>query len=500
MHIITQSIAFTYVAVLMYSQQADASGAALKKAAWTEMCATAKELRAVPEAAAQKLRSQTAAIEVLETTALKIAAIAGAQHDSGDAIILAAIAAELRSEAQTQLENLKRLRQTALEATANSAAVYGGISEFLTLLTAAQTGTSNGCLAATDGSNVVSDKAGLGDCPIDKAISLTEASTTLTATFTEAGISTLQTADVKDSSSNNAVCVLFQNGGAAASKLFQKPATFLAAGGTLSVDTTATTLKTSHGAAIKTDSTPTGAALIKQAHTATRKLINQAAPPAAAVAKDKAKELAADSNFAAAVAKKMQLAGMPGTSSSATDYAKDKLKNLLDGGGSKFDSKWQALIDTKIHDGKSDKIKTEKASSISSTTELIQSVLYYQIELKTKFKRAKEELEQTKNDYEKKPQKPECNGKEEEECGTTKGCEWKNSTCKLTIAAQKAAEKAKQETEEAKKEEKCSDKKKEGDCTGNCKWDGKECKDSSILLNKQFALSVVSAAFAALLF
>nr|AAK49466.1 variable surface glycoprotein [Trypanosoma evansi] len=47
---------------------------------------------------------------------------------------------------------------------------------------------------------------------------------------------------------------------------------------------------------------------------------------------------------------------------------------------------------------------------------------------------------------------------------------------------------------------KCSDKKTEGDCKDGCKWDGKECKDYSILVNNQFALSVVSAAFAALLF
>nr|AGQ49855.1 variant surface glycoprotein [Trypanosoma brucei] len=39
-------------------------------------------------------------------------------------------------------------------------------------------------------------------------------------------------------------------------------------------------------------------------------------------------------------------------------------------------------------------------------------------------------------------------------------------------------------------------------CEGDksCKWEGTECKDSSILVNKQLALSVVSAAFAALLF
>nr|APD72567.1 variant surface glycoprotein 1125.3 [Trypanosoma brucei] len=47
--------------------------------------------------------------------------------------------------------------------------------------------------------------------------------------------------------------------------------------------------------------------------------------------------------------------------------------------------------------------------------------------------------------------------------------------------------------------EKCKDKKKD-ECKDGCKWDGKECKDSSILVNKKFALSVVSAAFVALLF
>nr|APD73157.1 variant surface glycoprotein 1125.348 [Trypanosoma brucei] len=43
--------------------------------------------------------------------------------------------------------------------------------------------------------------------------------------------------------------------------------------------------------------------------------------------------------------------------------------------------------------------------------------------------------------------------------------------------------------------------KEQGECekaTG-CKWDGKECKDSSFLINKKFALSVISAAFVALL-
>nr|ARB51410.1 variant surface glycoprotein [Trypanosoma brucei] len=47
--------------------------------------------------------------------------------------------------------------------------------------------------------------------------------------------------------------------------------------------------------------------------------------------------------------------------------------------------------------------------------------------------------------------------------------------------------------------EKCKGKEQK-DCKDGCNWDGKECKDSSFLLNKKFALSVVSAAFVALLF
>nr|P06015.1 RecName: Full=Variant surface glycoprotein AnTaT 1.1; Short=VSG; AltName: Full=Expression-linked copy; Short=ELC; Flags: Precursor [Trypanosoma brucei brucei]CAA25971.1 AnTat 1.1 variant surface glycoprotein precursor [Trypanosoma brucei] len=47
--------------------------------------------------------------------------------------------------------------------------------------------------------------------------------------------------------------------------------------------------------------------------------------------------------------------------------------------------------------------------------------------------------------------------------------------------------------------EKCTGKKKD-DCKDGCKWEAETCKDSSILLTKNFALSVVSAALVALLF
>nr|APD72642.1 variant surface glycoprotein 1125.228 [Trypanosoma brucei] len=47
--------------------------------------------------------------------------------------------------------------------------------------------------------------------------------------------------------------------------------------------------------------------------------------------------------------------------------------------------------------------------------------------------------------------------------------------------------------------DKCKDKTKDECKSPNCKWEGETCKDSSILVNKQFALSMVSAAFIGLI-
>nr|AGH60953.1 variant surface glycoprotein 377 [Trypanosoma brucei] len=83
------------------------------------------------------------------------------------------------------------------------------------------------------------------------------------------------------------------------------------------------------------------------------------------------------------------------------------------------------------------------------------------------------------------------------------GCTFNTESkkCELKKDVKAELEKENQETggKDGKPTSECKDKPQK-DCTGNCKWDGKECKDSSILVNKQFALSVVSAAFVALLF
>nr|AAA30250.1 surface glycoprotein [Trypanosoma brucei]prf//1909283D major surface antigen:ISOTYPE=1.14 [Trypanosoma brucei] len=90
------------------------------------------------------------------------------------------------------------------------------------------------------------------------------------------------------------------------------------------------------------------------------------------------------------------------------------------------------------------------------------------------------------------------------DCKDSDGCKWTNDKeetgnhCKAKDGEGKTNTAAAAGTNSEGK--KCSDKKSEVVCKDGCKWDGTECKDSSILLTKNFARSVVSAALVALLF
>nr|AAA21275.1 variant surface glycoprotein [Trypanosoma brucei rhodesiense] len=98
-----------------------------------------------------------------------------------------------------------------------------------------------------------------------------------------------------------------------------------------------------------------------------------------------------------------------------------------------------------------------------------------------------------------------CEGKAKTACPKS-DCQWEEKDGKGECKP-KSGEEQKTQTTGAgegaadKKEEKCKGK-LEPECTKapECKWEGETCKDSSILVNKQFTLSMISAAFMALLF
>nr|AGH60103.1 variant surface glycoprotein 1164 [Trypanosoma brucei] len=442
------AIVLIYTAVLACNRLAGASGAALQKTAWTEICNTATEMRAVPALAKSKLDKAQGLVTEYHKAALRLLAIASASEaPNTQKLVIESIAAMLESEAGTAAEQVEALGGKALTATAATAAVYGGISEFLTLTTAGISGTTGGCLSETDGGDVLTSTSQLGSCAIDKELTLSEASTTLQTTFGPAGLTTLTQANAKNTGSATSKCVIFAAPSGSAQKVFQTSTTAALAGGTIKVSTGTPNVQTNHLTTISSAGGTAGAKLIIQAHTATRGLLAEQTPDPTTAVKNKVKELAAQPKLATSVAKQLKLIGEEGSQNDLEKQAKEQIKDLLDYGGANFDSKWQALIDTKIYDGKSDDAKTAKASSITITKELIQSVLYYRNKRQADFLRVQKELEQKKNDCEKKPQTPKCDGKEKTECGTTKGCEWNKTEekCKLTEDAQKDAEKAKQE-------------------------------------------------------
>nr|APD75128.1 variant surface glycoprotein 1125.4941 [Trypanosoma brucei] len=398
---------FIFAAVLVCSQLGAATGNALKAAAWQDMCTTAEQLTKIPALATKKLDQAQAVMADYRDAAMRLTAVAATRADSGDAIVLAILGSKLLEAAEKTAGNLKTLRPLSIKAAA-AGTVYGGISDFLNLLSAAHTGITCGCLNAKGDGDIMADTTELASCPIDNEIDLEKDTTGLETVVGDKGFKTLKTTDVKATSTSNTKCVLFQDASAVGNnKLFQKAATFLIAGGTLKVNSAGPTMTTAHGAALAAEQSTAGGKLITQAHAAIKELLSQAETAPASAAKTKVKALAADSNFSKVVVNKLKLIGMEGSGNTLEHNAKVKIKNLLADGCKNFDSKWQALIDTPIYDGKSEKIKTEKASSISSTTEIIQSVLYYQTKQQTDFLRLQKELEKTQNDCEKKPQKPE---------------------------------------------------------------------------------------------
>nr|APD73040.1 variant surface glycoprotein 1125.194 [Trypanosoma brucei] len=140
---------------------------------------------------------------------------------------------------------------------------------------------------------------------------------------------------------------------------------------------------------------------------------------------------------------------------------------------------------------------------------------YYDNELHKTMQSLKKQLEEAQKPKQQSPEQKEkeCNeaGDEKTACDNLKekGCVFNqageaNKKCKFnaTKATKNGVSVTQPQTVGGTETttEKCKGK-PQGECKSpDCKWEGETCKDSSIIVNKQFALTVVSAAFMALLF
>nr|APD72607.1 variant surface glycoprotein 1125.62 [Trypanosoma brucei] len=209
-------------------------------------------------------------------------------------------------------------------------------------------------------------------------------------------------------------------------------------------------------------------------------------------------------------AARRQLLGKKDSETSEDAQLPNKIKSVFSD-----DDKYLAILHKNI-DGMpipkelTDDKQETTLGEINDVDLLIRLYFHYMDANKRKLQNALNELRNVN-----KKQEPKSAQEKEKECNETgadedKCKELKEKDCVFNTESKKCElkkdvkEKLEKEGQENKgKEEKptseCKDKPQK-DCTGNCKWENNTCKDSSILLKKQFALSVVSAAFMALLF
>nr|APD72961.1 variant surface glycoprotein 1125.63 [Trypanosoma brucei] len=144
----------------------------------------------------------------------------------------------------------------------------------------------------------------------------------------------------------------------------------------------------------------------------------------------------------------------------------------------------------------------KKLGVISSLEELTAILYHYELTISNEITDLKRKLQ---NKTEKKPTTTEevCKSHTTDAPCRKAGCEFdKDKTPKCFPKPNESKEEKEKEGDDGKTGSAsiCAGKPK-GECKSpDCKWEGETCKDSSFLLNKQFTLSVVSAAFVALLF
>nr|APD73068.1 variant surface glycoprotein 1125.229 [Trypanosoma brucei] len=191
-----------------------------------------------------------------------------------------------------------------------------------------------------------------------------------------------------------------------------------------------------------------------------------------------------------------------------------KINELYGQQNSEFRKKfWKNIELVEVEEGASTKKKSEELIQIKDPKDLHVAAIYYRRKIWQTIDDQVETIKKLQAKSKNKNAKIEeatCNSAKDkqEACKKLehKGCVFKENgaegkKCTLSEEGKKeAAEKEANQETGGKTEEKCSDTKEQKECKDGCKWDGKECKDSSILVTKKFALSVVSAAFVALLF
>ncbi|RHW72258.1 Trypanosome variant surface glycoprotein (A-type) [Trypanosoma brucei equiperdum] len=506
----------TFVKVLLVVLIAEATHFGVKYDLWQPECKLTKELRKTTGLAADKLNADLNSFKTLKLTQLKLLSFAAKFQYTKEAIALRAIGSAITADLRALRTNLEDAVPKAMRATAYAAeaasALYSGIQ---TLHDAHD--ADNYCLSAT--ANAAGGNAAMaaqGCIPLDLPAALTS-EPYATGVISGKGFPKISELTGSAGQGKSSECGLFEN---AAGDRNGNPGVQFSAGSKINLGLGAI-VATQARQPTRPDLTDfSGSArqqattLYGKAHASITALQQHAQGPKPGQTEVETMKLLAQKP-AALQSIKFQLAASTGKKTS--DYKEDdNLKTEYFGKTeSNIEPLWNKVKEEKVKGADPEDPSKDSKISDLNTEEQLQRVLdYYAVATGLKLAKQTEEIAKLEteiaNQKGKSPE-AECNKiSDEPNCNDENICSWhkevkageKNCQFNSTKAKEKGVSVT--QTQTTGGTETTTDKSKgkgEKDCKSpDCKWEGETCKDSSILATKKFALSVVSAAFVALLF
>nr|AGH60966.1 variant surface glycoprotein 394 [Trypanosoma brucei] len=510
----------TTVAVLFVEQAQAASGPALKQTEYMKVCRVATALRKIPGLARLQTEEKLEAAREAKLAALRMRVAALAGKDSNTTLVYSAMASVISAYSSDLLSEAASTADRAITAAATTAAAAGRIAEFFELLgKAAKGGAGTGhCLAASDGSNPATAD-GKSGCEWDSCEFAKAGYDFSESVFDQGGFKGINGNDAADSKAANR-CILTQKpqAGANAGDFFQSNAVVEVAAGLIKITPAngAGRVALTPGAnSIATNwkvTSPTTTVHI--IYNAATELKDFTSPAYGTTEKEIIEKASEPARLTPQLSRFFSKKDNKESDGAAAKLAEAITKSVIAANGDGLDKLYQKIQSTDTVKKEEKGLKATNLSARTTTEDLLTALDYHTSEMQDKRDDAAKEIATLQSKLSEKTGTTDLR-KVEEECNKhqssdkcTEPCKWndnatdKTKRCSLDPkkAAEQQATQAGKDEDQATTTKKCKGKdEKTCGSTQGCKWEGTECKDSSIIANKQLAL-MVSAAVAALLF
>nr|ARB51424.1 variant surface glycoprotein [Trypanosoma brucei] len=498
----------------------------IAKAAWEPVCNLEIQLRRTANKAARISATIASALSAVAKTRAKVQIAQATTADTNKTIALEALSIALSQKEQALQGDAAATNDLAIRATAVTSTLRGRITEAISILLLGDTASSGPgyCLATAGGAATA--KAAIAQLGCDSSITQLEPADAspdqdhMTADgFAKVKTATSVYADTNDDASK---CTLLNIGSTANTHSFS---TGTLAAGLISITASTTGTLGNYNTGISTTDRDSSD-LVKAAFFDATAIKNIQLAQYITDEMQIASSAASKPTLKPILAKLLQR-GQPTLEQQRRDRIADEIIDTVFGNdGKKMNNLWEELQRRQVKGNQVDPNKEGALSGVTTLSELQEVLSYYEDFSRKHAEELQIKIDQLESQNSKKDVKSLeqiCNEKEDAEtCRQDKNCKFnenkkEGSKCVLNEEG-KQAEKANQETGGKDEKTDCSklttqtecEKANEGQTTKVCGWKGEntdgsdkgtyKCRDSSFLLSKHFALSVVSAAFVALLF